>query len=222
MNGNVLDKNYTDTMYFIKPVVTLKASVIYTDGDGTISNPYIVSKNKKELTIGSYVKLGSDTWIIYEVKDNAVRLILNDLYNNGKTEYQFSNSNYSYDETKSYTLAKYLNKEILPKISYKNLIKETDWYIGEYDDSYKDVYKKTTKAKIGLYNISDLKYNYDLDNYYLITPSTSSYVYNWNKKTFKVEKTLTSKKGIRPAIEINKLNIKSGSGTNVDPYELEV
>ena len=222
MNGNTLDKDYTDTMYYIKPVITLKASVTYKDGDGTISNPYIVSEDKKELTIGSYVKLDSDIWIVYEVKDNGVKLILNELYDDGKTEYQFSNSNYSYDETKSYTLAKYLNKVILPKISYKDLIKESEWYIGEYDDSYKDVYKKTTKAKIGLYNIADLKYNFDLDNYYLITPSTNSYVYNWNKKTFKVEKTLTNKKGIRPAIEINKLNIKSGIGTSTNPYELEM
>lgn len=219
---NTLDKDYSDEMYFIKPVVTLKASVMYKDGDGSKKNPYIISDTKKELTIGSYVMLDDDKWIVYEVNNDTIRLISNELYDDGKTEYQFSSSSYSYDQTKAYTLAKYLNKVILPKISYKNLLNETEWYIGEYNDSYEDIYDKTTKAKIGLYSIADLKFNFDLDSYYLITPSTSTSVYNWNKKTFKVEKTLSTKKGIRPAIEINKLDIKSGTGTVDDPYELEV
>lgn len=221
-SGNTLDKDYSDEMHYIKPVITLKSSVIYKDGDGSKENPYVISDKKQELTIGSYVTLGDDTWIVYEVNEDSVRLILNNLYNDGKTEYHYSKSGYSYDEDKGYTIAKYLNKIILPKITYKDLINETTWYIGEYNDSYKDVYEKSVEAKIGLYSIADLKFNYDLDSYYLITPSTSTSVYSWKSKEFTIEKTLSTNKGLRLAIEINKRNIKSGTGTSTDPYELEV
>ena len=68
--------NYSDDtdILGIKPVITLKNTITLKEGDGTKENPYTFEEEQGLL--GSYVKLGNDTWRIYSIEDNTVKLSL--------------------------------------------------------------------------------------------------------------------------------------------------
>ena len=72
-NGTNVSQSVVNTFYEVRPVVKLKNTVTFKDGDGTIDNPYVVGKND-ELKVGSTILLGEDKWIVYDKNDN-IRLI---------------------------------------------------------------------------------------------------------------------------------------------------
>lgn len=220
VNGTNLSNSESTRTYDIKPVVTLKNTAAVLKGDGTKENPYQVEEERKELNVGSYVKLGNDTWVIYSKEDGKVRLALNNLYNDGSTTYRFSVVGTEYNTLEENSLAYYLNNTFYNTLSYKELLQEVDWYIGGYENSYKDVYTKTAKAKIGSYNVADLKFNSELTGYYLLTPASLTEVYIKNDEL--MASKIAMYRAIRPTICIETKNIKSGEGTEEAPYELEV
>lgn len=203
--------------YPIKPVVTLKMDNTRVSGEGTKDDPYTISKPKKELKPGTYVKLGENPWIVYEVGKENIKLILPVL--DGTTKYKFDTSSNVFNPDRTGSLAKYLNTNFYNSLSYKNQLVEDTWYIGSYTTSYKDVYKKEVKAKVGLYNIADLKFVMMDDSYYLLTPDTAGTVYTYGP--YLNPSKVTATKRIRPAIAIKKANIKSGDGTAQSPFVLE-
>lgn len=220
VNGTNLSNSESTRTYDIKPVVTLKNTAAVLKGDGTKENPYQVEEDKKELAIGSYVKLGNDTWVVYSKENGKVRLALNNLYNEGTTTYRFSVNTTEYNPLEENSLAYYLNNTFYDTLSYKDLLQEVDWYIGGYESSYQDVYTTTVKAKVGSYNVADLKFNSELTGYYLLTPASESEVYVKNDEL--MPSKVAMYRGIRPTICIETKNIKSGEGTEEAPYELEV
>lgn len=214
-NGASVSYSDPNSMYLVKPVITLKNNVTYISGNGTKEKPYLVGTVKKALTVGSYVKLGDDLWIVYEETKDNIRLALNKLL---PQVYQFSSYNSSYSADADKSIGKYLNTTYYNNLEYKDLLLNAKWYIGSFKDSYQDIYNESTTAKVGIYNLGDLKFNNNLESYYLSTFATTNnvYVYGENMKTSKA----TISRGVRPTIVINKENIISGEGTSTSPYIL--
>ena len=214
INGSSLSASKPDNMYYVRPVVTIKASVTLKSGTGTKDDPYVIQDDNKELKVGSYVKMDEDELVVYDVENDVYKLS----FTKSLLSRAYNTSGNAFDPKSKTSIAYYLNNDLYSTISYKDKLVETDWYNGSYD-SYADISKSTVKAKVGLLNVNDIKFT-DATNYYLMTPSGESKEYIYSESIVDVKPTI--KENIVPTIAINKLNISSGSGTKNDPYILEV
>ena len=219
VSGNTLSLVNSNNTSFVRPVIRIKNSVQLLGGNGSIEEPYYIEKETDELKVGDYIKLDNDVWIIYEVKDNTLNLALDKNLNNS---YKFSEVSNAYDITSDRSLAKYLNTTYLDNLAYKDLINENEWYNGTYQYKYENVYKSTVKAKVGLYNVADMKFGNILEMYSLITPAKDGYTYFYDGEVGVYESKISLVRNVKPTININKAKIKSGKGTETEPYELEV
>ena len=217
VNGTNLSLVNVTSSSLVKPVIRIKNSVQLLGGDGTKENPYYVEKEKNELKLGSYVKLGEDIWVVYELKDKTMNLALDKSLTH---TYRFSTTTNAYDVNDTRSLAQYLNNGYLESLPYKDLINENDWYNGSYNHKYENIYKSTVKAKVGLYNVADMKFGNIEEMYYLMTPAKTGYAYYYDVGLFESKVALV--RNIKPAININKAKIINGKGTLEEPYELEV
>lgn len=216
---NISYSEPTET-YLIKPVVTLKNSVPYLSGKGTGDSPYIIEDEKTTLSIGKYVKLGEDVWTIYEEDEKTIKLSLSTLYNNGNEMRSFDLDTNKFNLESTTSLANYLNNEYLNSLAYKDLLIDSTWYTGEYQNSYKDIYKEKVTAKVGLSSIDDLKFNNDITGYYLLNGAPDNKIYLY--ADFLIDSKPVLSRAIKPSICINKAKIKTGDGTKNNPYILEV
>jgi len=213
-NGNNVSQSDANSLYEVRPMVTLKGTLAYISGDGTKENPYKIEQDN-EIGVGSIVKLGEDNWVIYE-KDENIKLTL---MNNLEKQYRFDKTKVTFDIESKDSLAEYLNTTYLEELSYKDLLEETEWYIGSYENNYSDVKKEKVKAKIGLLNMMDLKFDSSIDGYFLSTAKDEDYVYVY-EEILRPSKPSTYR-NIRPCIALDK-NIKlTGEGTIDSPYEVE-
>ncbi len=219
VDSDKVSKTAITDSYGIRPTITLNATVSYESGDGTIDNPYTIGYNEG-LSLGSHVKLGSDIWIVYEINNDNVRLALAGYVDNGSATYKFGTNN-NYSPTTAGNLGYYLNNNLYESLPYKDLIINNDWYIGSYDDDFTNIYEDKVSAKIGLYNIADIKLNNDTKNYYMLTSGSDNKVFAFDMSGYMFESVATQNRLIKPAITIRKNKIVSGSGTLSDPYILE-
>ena len=216
-NGTSVSKSTGDNFYSIRPVVTIKGTAIMYGGDGTLESPYLIEKEDNSLQIGDYVKLGEDTWIIYDKEDGNIKLSLNKVLDKSLP---YSNDGFKFNVDDENTVAGYLNKTYYDSLSYKDLLKEVEWHIGKYTGSYNDVTSDKVKAKVGLLNISDLKFNNELNNYHL-SSYNDEYVYVYGDILKEAKPTIM--KNIRPCIAISdSVKINDGDGSLDNPYVVEV
>lgn len=226
-NEGKLGKSNGADIIGIKPVITIKATIETTGGDGTKDNPYTFEGENS--LFGSYVKLGNDIWRIYEINDKEVKLSLNNylIINNDEQKYNYSSNGYQYNDTKNKTLAYYLNNTYLNKLSYKDLIKETKFANGLYSNTtnfdYTKVLKETIDTKMSLLSLGDPILNNKLTNYFMSTGidknSNNMYVFQNDFKLY-TKSSSTSLK-IVPVISIDKDKLTKGTGTIDSPLEVE-
>ena len=215
-NGNSVSKSTGDNFYSIRPVVTLKGTSITYGGDGTIDNPYIIEKEDNSLKIGDYLKINEDVWTVYNKEKGIIRLSLNNVLDKSLP---YSNDEIKYDTSDVNTVAGYLNKTYYDSLEYKDLLKEVAWNTNKYNGSYSNE-NDTVKAKVGLLSINDIKFNNELNNYYL-SSYNDEYVYVYGDVL--KESKPTTMRNIRPCIAISDdVNISSGDGTSDSPYVVEV
>ncbi|MDD2435273.1 MAG: hypothetical protein PHO63_03365 [Bacilli bacterium] len=224
---NNVSKSTPDNGYAIKPVITLQKTAVIQSGSGTINEPYIFEEEtEQQLNTYSYVKLANDIWRVYEKNDNHARLILDNYYGSEYNTYNFSPIDNKFNTNINYSLAKYLNTTVYNSLTYKHLLVECDWYTGEYtktnEYNYKNVFSNKISAKVGTYNVSDIKLNSSLSNYFFMTPADNGMIYSFNNDENLFTSKITYIKRIRPAICIDKTKIVKGNGTKNSPYELEV
>ena len=222
-----VDTSDGQDIYGIKPVITLSSNNKIISGTGTEDDPYKIETENG--LFGSYVKLDEDIWRIYQVNDNNVKLVLNDYLtiDGEKITYQYSENNYYHNDTKTQTLAYYLNHTYLNSLSYQDIINNDTWtnyYYGQdtnYD--YTKILEETIETKVSVPSIGDIILNKELTNYFTNTGTSQNenkiYVIN-NDGTVR-EKTVTLESNIVPCISINKDILTKGSGTIDDPYEME-
>lgn len=219
INKNSLSYAESINIYDIKPVVTLKNSNVLLSGSGTKEDPYIIEKDNNTIQIGDRIKLDQDVWTIYDLNDSNISLTLSNLYKNGSKTYRFDTKSNKYNPESKSSLAEYLNTEFYESLSYKDLLQEKKWFVGEYNDSYKDIEKEEVTAKVGLTSIEDLKFDNDINNYYLLNGTKDGKIYLFNN--YLIESKPTLYRTIKPSIYIKRANVKSGSGSLEDPYILE-
>lgn len=220
--------NYSDDtdILGIKPVITLKNTIILKEGNGTKENPYTFEEEQGLL--GSYVKLDNDIWRIYSIEDNIVKLSLNDYLkiDNTEVKYKYSNNGYYHNDTKQGSLAYYLNNTYLNKLSYKDKIKETKFSNGLYNKDNYD-YTKTLKTevdtKVSVLSIGNIFLNSKNTNYFLSTGITkdSNLVYVMQDDYKIYTKVSTTNLRIIPVISLNKDLLTKGNGSIDSPYEVE-
>jgi len=226
-NEGKLGKSNGADVIGVKPVITIKATIEATGGDGAKDNPYTFEGENS--LFGSYVKLGNDIWRIYEINDKEVKLSLNNylIINNDEQKYNYSSNGYQYNDTKNKTLAYYLNNTYLNKLSYKDSIKETKFANGLYSNTtnfdYTKVLKETIDTKMSLLSLGDPILNNKLTNYFMSTGidknSNNMYVFQNDFKLY-TKSSSTSLK-IVPVISIDKDKLTKGTGTIDSPLEVE-
>lgn len=214
INGNNLSLADPTRALGIKPVIRLKSGVALISGDGSESNPYRVENEDDSIKIGDYVVLGTDKYIVYDTDDETLSLVLD---GNLKKTYHFDLNSNIFNPQVNTSLAYYLNNAFLNSLSYKDLIVESEWNIGSYVNTYEDITSNKVRAKIGLYDLMNLKFDNEVQDYFLLN-GISNGVYLYSNETIITKPAIY--KGIRPAFRINKKNAISGSGTKDNPFIL--
>ena len=195
-NGSNVSKSAPNIFYEIRPMVKLKNTVTFTEGEGTIDKPYMVGKNN-ELELGSIVKLGDDEWLVYEITDSVKLMRKNVL----SEQMIFDKNELTYNVDKEDSLAKYLNTTYLDSLSYKNMIINSDWYVGSYENSIEDIKKEKIVAKVGLPSLTSIKLDSSVNGYFTLTNNGETiYVYEEPLRPSRP----SSKRNIRPCIAISK------------------
>ncbi len=192
-NGINVSESLSNVFYEIKPMVRLKETNLYVEGDGSKTNPYMLTSNN--VTVGSTLELGNDKWIVYNIDNNNYKLMRKELL---EKQLEFDQEKLTYDES---TLMKYLNNEYLNGLSYKDLLVNDTWLIGEYKDSIYDVKKSDVKAKVGIPNILDIKFDSNVVGYFTSTVNEERvFVYENPLRPSKV----TTYRSIRPCITLSR------------------
>lgn len=226
-NEGKLETTSNNDILGFKAVITLKDNLEVTKGDGTATNPYKLSND--EFMFGSYVKLGNDTFRVYDVKENVLKLVLQDTYheNNEIFKYSYSNNNYYHNDTIYGSLAYYINHSLLNGLAYQDIIIENTYSNGYYgsDNSYKydDLFSHVIDTKVSLPSVGDIILNNKLDNYFTNTGlgSDSSFVYLGNSNGDISSKRVTVEAPVVYCISINKDSLKTGDGSIENPYRTE-
>lgn len=207
----------------IKPVITLKKNITLLKGNGTREEPY--EFDNTENLFATYVKLGNDLWQVYDIEGENLKLSLTSYLkiNNSEIRYKYSNTNYYHDDTKIGTLAYYLNHDYLNSLTYKDLIIETEYSNGIYENyDYKETLNKKINTKVTVLSIGNVFLNNKSNNYFTSTGveknSNDIYVMNNNFKV--TTKKSTETLSIIPVISINKNILSKGNGTIESPYEV--
>ena len=190
----------SNKIYGIKPVVTLKNSVVLISGDGSLNNPYQIQEDDSNtIKIGTYLDINDDIYIVYEVgkdyyKVQSNKVLTNLIFHENTNEYADS------------SLKKYLEEEYLSNLNIDNLL-ET-------------VFFDSIESKIGILSMEDLKFNSSLKNYFLTDQKDEEiYLYNGSLVSSKVN----VKRNVRPCLGIKKeFDVISGNGTKLAPYIVEV
>ena len=192
-NGVNVSQSDVNSFYEIRPMVRLRGTITYSSGDGTKESPFIVDKEDK-LKVGSKVILGEDKWIVYDNKDD-IKLMREDLL---EKQIDFDKEKLTYKDSNIMT---YLNDTYLNSLSYKDMIIDNTWYIGEYKDSLEDIKKDTVKTKVGIPNLLDIKFNSLVKSYFTSTINEERVlVYENPLRPGKI----TTYRSIRPCITISK------------------
>lgn len=223
-DGKINKTGGTDIMG-VKPVIKLKENLELISGTGSKDDPYVIEKVLG--LFGSYVKLGEDIWRVIDVKDNNLKLVYNDYLHDGSDIISYKYSNYSsyHDDSKYNTLAYYLKNTFLNKLSYKDIIIETDYANGYYGKEnnfdYSETLNTTIKTKVALVSIGDIILNHDLHNYFTLTSSSTkkNFVYTIQNDSIPYSKIISSTAHVVPVITINK-DALEGTGSKNDPLRL--
>ena len=192
-NGANVSQSEVNSFYEIRPMVRLRNTTVYKTGDGTKEKPYVVDKEDK-LRVGSKVKLGEDEWIVYD-NTNDIKLMRTTILDK---QIDFDQEKLTYKDS---SLMTYLNDTYLNSLSYKDMIIEGTWNIGEYKGSIFDIKNDTVKAKVGIPNILDIKFDSSVKLYFTSTINEERViVYDNPLRPGRV----TTYRGIRPCITISK------------------
>ena len=192
-NGANVSQSDANIFYEIRPMVRLKNTTIYKEGDGSIEKPYQVG-NMNTVKVGSTVLLGEDKWVVYDMTDN-IKLMRKDLISK---QLDFDKEKLTYKDS---SLMTYLNDEYLNSLSYKDMLIDTTWLIGSYKNSLNDIKMESVKAKVGIPNILDIKMDSDIKSYFTSTVN-EEYVYVYENPLR--PSRITTYRSIRPCIAISK------------------
>lgn len=224
--GEVKDDNEDYDTYAVKPTIMISNKIVYTSGDGTADNPYIVNDGAREKItdgyVGEYLNYSGYTWRIIEVNDSYVKVALDGYIDTDEYDYSEYDNEFSTIEG----IGKYLNTNFYDNLTNNNYIVDSTYYIGTYSDddeySYLNTYNEEVDAKIGLYKVGDFFIS-SYNEFSTLTPSETSnktiYVINKSRKLF--ADLISSEYKVRPALSLaSDIFIIEGNGTKDKPFEI--
>ena len=195
-NGVNVSQSLSNTFYEIRPMVRLKNTTVYKDGDGTLEKPFEVGK-KEDLKVGSKVILGEDKWIVMDIGDDIK--LMRELPLEKQMDFDLEKNVY-----KDSKLMKYLNDEYLNSLSYKDKLVESTWNTGVYKDKLSDMKSDSVKAKVGIPSLLDINFDSKVTLYFTATSQEDRVlVYENPLRPGKP----TTYRSVRPTIAISKDNL---------------
>ena len=223
-SNNEVKITNSESLYGVRPVITLKGDTIYYGGTGTMFEPYLITKEDYEkwseittgnIGIGSYITFNDKNWKVIDIMDDSYKIISIDSI--GKFSFSENSNKIKINDKKS--LIYYLNNDYLETID-KKYLKEGIFNIGSFDTSYVDKFEENINLYVGLPEIGDF-YPNDLNDTLTLT--------NTGRKgtIFKIidgrlySDSYTNENEVRPVLFIDKsIIVKSGMGTIDNPYEV--
>ena len=220
-NGSNISTSDDNNTYFVKPVVTLSNATQLISGNGSEEDPYVIEKQDKNISLGSYITLGEDTWVVTSKEDNKIKLVYSSLYNDGLSTYRFDIEKLDFNPERENSLAKLLNTTFYDNLPYKDMLLEFDVYTAIYKESYKNTYEEKVTVKVGIPSVVDLKFNNESSGYYISNKSPRE-----DKIYYYKQDLISSKPGIsrpyRPVIMIEVPKVLDGDGSLDNPFKVEV
>lgn len=216
--------------YGVRAVITFKANVNITAGDGSKESPFLVAQGKDINYIDSYVRLGNETFKVFQEREDGVLKLYKYGYavNNGVEIVRNYSPNTSQFNLEDYNnIAYYLNTDYLNSLSYASVLVNNNFYVGEISSetgyNYLNIYNKNVTCKVGLLNIFDYVSNNYFNNYFHMntTSTVGSMQYSTYSNGLLEEADVDDMKHIVPVVSINKSSIKSGNGKLSNPYVVE-
>ena len=199
----------------VRPIIELN-NFKYVSGEGTKKDPYLVEKRivntLDDLYVGDYIKYNNETMRVIEKNDKCIKVLANKL----NEKFLFSYHTNKYGTNYKSDLGSDLNTWYLDKFN-KNDIIETDYYIGEYNNSYKDTLSEKVTIRIGLLKIGDYFIS-SIPNSFTLTKK-DELVYSINKDGLLHQSKIDEELDVYPVIPLNKnLKISTGNGYKNNPY----
>lgn len=222
-NTGKAETNDGKTIYGIRPTITLGSAAKEDKGNGTKKNPYVINTETK---FGSYVKLGNDTYRIYETNEDTYKLSLTDILKEDdyELEHIYSNKTYYHNDTDQGSLAYYLNTTYLNSLTYKNNIISSKYSNGLLNKNlnYKSCLNTKIDTKVATLSIGNILLN-NLSDYFLMNgdESSSRLVYKVTEDGSIETLDVSDPAYVIPTITISKNNLTEGKGTIDEPYEME-
>lgn len=219
---NEISITNSDSLYGVRPVITLKSDTIYYGGSGTEVEPYLISSEDAEIFgdiktgnigIGSYIVFDDTKWRVIGSDEDTYKIVSVDSVD----QRSFSNKSNKIDLKNKNSLIYYLNNEYYDE---NKLIKKGIFNISSYEESYLDKYNEQQELYVGLLEIGDL-YPNDLDNTYTLTNTgRKGTIFKVTNGRLYSDSYLTENE-VRPVIFIDKsIKVISGYGTLDNPYEV--
>ena len=215
ISGNNITLGESNKFLEIKPVIKLKGDLALLKGDGTKENPYMVKEDKEGVQVGSYVKLDNDTYVVYDIVNDKLKMSSTKVLPN----IMFNPKVALFDVKTNGTLGWYLNTVYYNTLSYKNLLVNAEWYNNHYTNSYENSFGAKVVSKVGILDMTALKFDNDLKDYYIANSLQRKDVLVYSNESYGVNNR--DRKNVRTTICIINKKIVSGTGSKTDPFILE-
>ena len=135
-----------------------------------------------------------------------------------KGTYRFDINNNVFNPENKNSLAYFLNTTVLNVLTYKDRLVEKEWNVGLIKDTYEDINSQKVKAKVGVLDYANLKFDTKLDKYFILN-GTSNVSLLYSRELVPTKPGINHDVSI--AIRIKNGKITSGKGTSNEPYVVE-
>ena len=223
--------NVCDTMdgYGVRGVFTMNKNIPVSQGNGSKDNPYVIDQGNDNNYVDSYVKLGGDTWKVFENNKGVLKMYLNGYIKVNGVELvrNYSNHDNKFNYFADDNIGFYLYNDYVNNLSYKKYLVSNKYPYGEMSIEkgyyYPNVYSEVYEESIGLLNIFDYVSNNELYDFFRDNTgaemSTGQYVVAKNGLLEEID--VTEERHVVPVISIKASSIKSGNGRIDNPYVVE-
>lgn len=215
ISGNNATLGESNKFLQVKPVIKIKGDLAILSGDGTKENPYKITNDKEGVQVGSYVKLQNDTYVVYDNSDNKLKMANTTVLPN----IMFNPKVALFDVKTNGTLGWYLNTVYYNTLPYKDLLVNAEWYNGHYTNSYENSFTAKVVSKVGILDMSALKFDNEMVDYYISNSLNRKEVLVYSNESYGIQPR--DRKNVRTTICILNKKVVSGTGSKTDPFILE-
>ena len=227
-DGSIMSCDSMDG-YGIRSVFTMNKNIPVSQGNGSKDNPYVIQQGDDINYVDSYVKLGEDTWKVFEEKGDLLKMYLNSYItiNGQELVRNYSEHDNKFNYFASDNIGYYLYHDYIRGLKYSKYLASNQYPYGEISSEvgyyYPNVYSETYDERIGLLNIFDYVSNNELSDFFRDNTgeSMSTRQYSVLANGLLEEAEVTDEKHVVPVVSIKKSSIKGGKGRIDNPYVVE-